>query len=101
MEKRIYNVDSNGNRLEIRELSSTVVEDFADFLMQNGREYEDLLGKRGNKSAIKRWIDKYVDEYNEENDDEIGKMGSNDYDEILQQVRLKHAENSAETDENW
>ena len=94
MERRIYNVDSNGKRLEIRELSSTTVEDFADFLMRNGREYDDLLGLRGNKSAIKRWIDRFVDEYNEENDDEIGKMGSNDYDEVFQSVRLKHAENS-------
>ena len=94
MEKRIYNVDSNGKRLEIRELSSTTVEDFADFLMRNGREYDDLLGLRGTKSAIKRWIDRFVDEYNEENDDEIGKMGSNDYDEVFQSVRLKHAENA-------
>ena len=82
--------------LEIRELNGTVVEKFADFLMQNGGDdYQDLLDLRGNKIAIKKFIDRNVDGYNEENDDEIGKMGNNDYDEIFQQIRLKHAENTA------
>lgn len=95
----IYPFDSNGkpHKLEIRELKGTLVEEFADFLMQGGggEDYQDLLDLRGNKSAIKRFIDRNVEAYNEEHDNEIGNLGSRDYDDIFQQVRLKHAENSA------